>query len=112
MPPSPKHSDRSHFRNRVASVKAAARPLAVASVVAISASGLGPSSAQAADPIRVQHRLVKDGFLTADQVTGAYDTRTGAAVARWQAARGLRADGLVDADTAAVLLGTTSQSPK
>lgn len=37
---------------------------------------------------------------------------SGAALARWQAARGLRADGLVDAVTADTLLGTGSSVPQ
>lgn len=99
------------FRSSVSTIKAAATPLAVAGVVAISASGFSASPAAAAAD-QVQQRLVHEGYLAPDQVSGVFDTRTGAAVARWQAARGLRADGLVDSTTADVLLGNPSpQSP-
>ncbi|MDO9406831.1 peptidoglycan-binding protein [Patulibacter sp.] len=90
-------------------VRAAATPIAVAGVVALSSIGLSAAPAAAAE--RVQHRLVADGYLDASDASGAYDARTGAAVARWQAARGLRADGLVDAVTADELLGTGSTVP-
>ncbi|WP_211241768.1 peptidoglycan-binding domain-containing protein [Patulibacter minatonensis] len=56
----------------------------------------------------MQQRLVAEGFLSAADVTGSFDARTGAAVARWQAARGLDAHGVVDAVTADELLGTGS----
>jgi peptidoglycan hydrolase-like protein with peptidoglycan-binding domain len=78
----------------------------VAGVVALSATGVRASAAPAAAADRVQQRLVADGYLAPDHASGAYDARTGAAVARWQADRGLRADGLVDAVTADELLGT------
>lgn len=87
-------------------VRAAAATGAVAGVVALSATGMGLSPAPAAAADRVQQRLVSEGYLGAEHVSGSYDARTGAAVARWQAARGLRADGLVDAVTADELLGT------
>lgn len=103
--------DKRPSRHPVRRVRDAARPLAVASVVALSATGLGMSGAAAADADRVQQRLVSEGYLTPDHVTGAYDARTGAAVARWQAARGLRADGLVDAVTADHLLGISTSRP-
>lgn len=89
-------------------MRAAARPVAVAGVVALSATGIGMAAAPAADAGPVQHRLVAEGYLAPTDVTGTYDARTGAAVARWQAARGLRADGLVDVVTADELLGTSS----
>lgn len=89
-------------------VRAAAAPIAVAGVVALSATGLGLSPAPAAAADHVQQRLVAEGFLSAADATGSYDARTGAAVARWQAARGLDAHGLVDAVTADELLGTGS----
>ncbi len=84
-------------------VAAAARPLAVASAVALSTTGI--VGVPAADAAKVQQRLVADGYLQADEATGVYDPRTGAALARWQADRGLRADGLVDQSTADHLLG-------
>jgi peptidoglycan hydrolase-like protein with peptidoglycan-binding domain len=87
-------------------VRAAAATGAVAGVVALSATGIGLSPAPAAAAGLVQQRLVSEGFLGAEHASGRYDARTGAAVARWQAARGLRADGLVDAVTADELLGT------
>jgi peptidoglycan hydrolase-like protein with peptidoglycan-binding domain len=93
-------------------VKAAAAPIAVAGVVALSATGIGLSASPAAAAARVQQRLVSEGYLAPSDVTGAYDPRTGAAVARWQAARGLRAHGLVDAVTADELLGTGSSIPQ
>jgi peptidoglycan hydrolase-like protein with peptidoglycan-binding domain len=93
-------------------VKAAAAPIAVAGVVALSATGVGLSPAPAAAADRIQQRLVAEGFLAARDATGAYDARTGAAIARWQAAHGLRADGLVDAVTADTLLGTGSSIPQ
>ncbi|MEV4419250.1 peptidoglycan-binding domain-containing protein [Patulibacter sp. NPDC049589] len=93
-------------------VRAAAAPIAVAGVVALSATGIGLSPAPAAAADRVQQRLVSEGFLAAKDATGSYDARTGAAVARWQAARGLHAHGLVDAVTADELLGTGSGIPQ
>lgn len=90
---------------RRASGRVRAATGAVAGVVALSATGMGLSPAPAAAAARVQQRLVSEGYLGAGHVTGAYDARTGAAVARWQAARGLRADGLVDTVTADELLG-------
>lgn len=91
-------------------VRAAARPIAVASVVALSSTGLGMVAVPAAQASRVQQRLVHEGYLSDADVSGRYDPRTGAAVARWQADRGLRADGLVDTATADVLLGIPHHS--
>lgn len=108
----PKSSAAHHpVRRASGRVRAAAAPIAVAGVVALSATGVGWSAAPAAAAERVQHRLVADGYLDASHASGTYDARTGAAVARWQAARGLRADGLVDAVTADELLGTGSTLP-
>ncbi|WP_320672955.1 peptidoglycan-binding domain-containing protein [Patulibacter defluvii] len=73
--------------------------------MALSSTGLGMVAVPAAQASRVQQRLVHEGFLSASDVSGRYDPRTGAAVARWQAARGLRADGIVDSATAERLLG-------
>lgn len=107
------HSSRKRdsLRRPVAKVKAAAKPIAVAGVVALSASAVGPTVAQAADVQLIQQRLVQEGFLAADHASGALDTRTGAAVARWQAARGLEAHGVADATTVDVLLGNVTVSP-
>jgi murein L,D-transpeptidase YcbB/YkuD len=92
-------------------VRAAAAPIAVAGAVALSVTvGLSPAPAAAAD--RVQQRLVAEGYLDAVDASGSYDARTGAALARWQAARGLRADGLVDVVTADTLLGTGPTIPQ
>jgi peptidoglycan hydrolase-like protein with peptidoglycan-binding domain len=107
----PQGSRKGSLRHPVATVKAAATPLAVAGVVALSAGAVSPTAVQAADAQRIQHRLVDEGFLAADHVSGTFDTRTGAAVARWQAARGLAAHGVVDATTIDVLLGNVSPSP-
>lgn len=93
-------------------VRAAAAPIAVAGVVALSATGVGLSPAPAAAAERIQQRLVAEGYLEERDASGAYDARTGAAVARWQATRGLRADGLVDSVTADTLLGTGSAIPQ
>lgn len=114
MPEISQSSRKGPFRHPVAAVKAAAKPLAVAGVVALSASSIGPTVVQAADVQRIQDRLVQEGFLDEDQVSGELDTRTGAAVARWQAARGLQAHGVADATTVDVLLGnaTPGSSPK
>lgn len=111
MSDAPENASKRPSRHPVRRVRDAARPLAVASVVALSATGLGLSTAPAADADRVQQRLVTEGYLAPDHVTGAYDARTGAAVARWQAARGLRADGLVDVVTADHLLGISTTPP-
>jgi peptidoglycan hydrolase-like protein with peptidoglycan-binding domain len=115
LPRGPSVSSSSHdssatrpVRRATSRVKHAAAPIAVAGVVALSATGLGLSPAPAAAADVVQHRLVAEGFLSAADVTGAFDARTGAAVARWQAARGLAAHGLVDVVTAEELLGTGS----
>jgi peptidoglycan hydrolase-like protein with peptidoglycan-binding domain len=106
-PPEPHRARRATRR-----VKAAAAPLAVAGVVALSATGVGFSAAPAAKADRVQQRLVAEGYLAPSHVSGRYDARTGAAVARWQAARGLDAHGLVDGVTADELLGTGSTIPQ
>ncbi len=111
MPEIPQSSRKGSLRRPVAKVKAAAKPIAVAGVVALSATAIGPTVAQAADVERIQDRLVQEGFLAADHVSGAFDTRTGAAVARWQAARGLQAHGVADATTIDVLLGNGSNDP-
>lgn len=108
----PSPASHSHARRATERVKAAAGPIAVAGVVALSATGVGLSPAPAAAADRIQQRLVAEGFLPARDASGAYDARTGAALARWQAARGLRADGLVDAVTADTLLGTGSTIPQ
>lgn len=107
MPEVPHSSRKGSLRRPVAKVKAAATPLAVAGVVALSASAsaVGPATAHAANAQLIQQRLVQEGFLAADHASGAFDTRTGAAVARWQAARGLQAHGIADATTVDVLLG-------
>jgi peptidoglycan hydrolase-like protein with peptidoglycan-binding domain len=105
VPEVPHSSRKGSLRRPVAKVKAAAKPIAVAGVVALSASAIGPTAAQAADVQLIQQRLVQEGFLAADHASGAFDTRTGAAVARWQAARGLQAHGVADATTVGVLLG-------
>lgn len=114
MPKIPQSSRKGSLRHPVATVKAAAKPLAVAGVVAFSASAVGPTVVQAADAQLIQHRLVQEGFLAEDHVSGTFDTRTGAAVARWQAARGLQAHGVADATTVDVLLGNANavSSPK
>lgn len=114
MPEIPQSSRQGPFRRPVAAVKAAAKPIAVAGVVALSASSIAPTVVQAADVQRIQDRLVQEGFLDEDQVSGELDTRTGAAVARWQAARGLQAHGVADATTVDVLLGNagTDASPE
>jgi peptidoglycan hydrolase-like protein with peptidoglycan-binding domain len=111
VPKIPQGSRKGSLRHPVATVKAAATPLAVAGVVALSASAIGPTVAQAADPQLIQHRLVQEGFLAEDHVSGKFDTRTGAAVARWQAARGLEAHGVADATTVDVLLGNATDVP-
>lgn len=103
-------SDHHLVRRASGRVRAAAAPIAVAGVVALSTAGLGLSPAPAAAAEKVQQRLVAEGFLAATDASGSYDARTGAAVARWQAARGLHAHGLVDVVTADELLGTGSTS--
>lgn len=108
MPEIPQSSRKGPFRRPVAKVKAAAKPIAVAGVVALSAATIGPTVVQAADVQRIQDRLVQEGFLAEDHVSGELDTRTGAAVARWQAARGLQAHGVADATTVDVLLGNAT----
>lgn len=84
-------------------VAAAARPFALASAVALSTTGL--VGVPAANASKVQQRLVAEGYLASEDASGVFDPRTGAALARWQADRGLRADGLVDQTTADELLG-------
>ncbi len=111
MPEIPPSSRKGPLRRPVAKVKAAAKPFAVAGVVALSASAVGPTVAQAADPQLIQHRLVQEGFLAEHHVSGTFDTRTGAAIARWQAARGLQAHGVADATTVDVLLGNATDVP-
>lgn len=111
MPEVPHSSRNGSLRRPVAKVKAAAKPIAVAGVVALSAATVGPTVAPAADVERIQHRLVQEGFLAEDHVSGTLDTRTGAAVARWQAARGLEAHGVADATTVDVLLGNGPTDP-
>lgn len=108
MPTIPQGSRKGSFRHPVATVKAAAKPIAVAGVVALSASAIGPTVVQAADAQLIQQRLVQEGFLAEGHVSGEFDTRTGAAVARWQAARGLQAHGVADAPTVDVLLGNVT----
>lgn len=108
MPEIPQSSRKNSLRHPVAKVKAAAKPIAVAGVVALSAATIGPPAVQAADVQRIQDRLVQEGFLAEDHVSGELDTRTGAAVARWQAARGLQAHGVADATTVDVLLGNAT----
>ena len=99
------HASRRRTRRPARRVVAAARPLAVASAVALSSSGLGFAAVPAASAAKVQQRLVADGYLADADVSGVFDPRTGAAIARWQADRGLRAHGLVDEPTAERLLG-------
>ncbi|MGE4427477.1 MAG: peptidoglycan-binding protein [Solirubrobacteraceae bacterium] len=77
----------------------------MASVVALSSTGIGIAAAPAVAAERVQDRLIAEGYLDAEFGTGEFDPRTGAALARWQAARGLDAHGLVDDVTADELLG-------
>lgn len=108
----PKPERQPHSRRPAARVRAAAAPFAVAGVVALSATGIGLGSAPAASADQVQQRLVDEGFLAAGDATGLFDARTGAAVARWQAAKGLQAHGLVDPVTADTLLGTGSTIPQ
>ena len=109
-PPQPERQP--HPRRTKDRVRAAAAPIAVAGVVALSATGFSLGSAPAASADQVQQRLVAEGFLAAGDASGAFDARTGAAVARWQAARGLDAHGLVDPVTADELLGTGSTIPQ
>ncbi|MCK9248809.1 MAG: peptidoglycan-binding protein [Solirubrobacteraceae bacterium] len=107
-PSDPDRPDRERRPRRsgpVARVGRAARPIAVASLVALSSTGVGLPVAPAAAAERVQQRLIADGYLEAEHGTGEYDPRTGAALARWQAAHGLDAHGLVDDVTAEELLG-------
>lgn len=110
---SPPRPDRHTPRRRASGrVRAAAAPFAVAGVVAMSATGLGLATAPAASADQVQGRLVAEGYLAAADASGVYDARTGAALARWQAARGIDAHGLVDPVTADRLLGTGSPVPQ
>ena len=67
---------------------------------------------EGADVQRIQERLAHYGYLTEGQVTGYYGDKTKAAVSAFQSRNKLKSDGMVGAQTIAVLNSDTANKAK
>ena len=55
--------------------------------------------------VQIQDVLVSIGYLAPSQITGVYDAATETAVRNFQAANGLKVDGICGSQTLSVLFG-------